>query len=177
VRLVPVLLAALGACVPDLGRVFPDVGVAADTYPSWPSNDLPTHISVGDQGSADTPAAHGKPEVSVLDAQARDQQPLDQRPPDQVQGSWHQANQQNCPTFCAGLGQTNVPGPEGAHCMSGEVRSASGVTAGIQFTWGCFKTCAPMGAHQAESVGTNCYMPGQKNDNDATDRTVGCFCR
>lgn len=93
------------------------------------------------------------------------------------QGQWYQANQQLCATFCTAKGKASVPGPEGAHCMSGEVRSASGIMQGIVFTWGCFPDCLGEGPHQATSSGGYCYKPGQKKDNDDTDRTVGCFCR
>jgi len=89
---------------------------------------------------------------------------------------WYQVNQASCPTYCSGIGKTNGAEPEGAHCMSGEVRSASGIAQGINFTWGCWPSCAPQGLHKAQSQGGYCYKPKQKKDNDPTDRTVGCYC-
>jgi hypothetical protein len=93
------------------------------------------------------------------------------------QGRWYQANQQVCTTFCTTQGKASVAGPEGAHCMSGEVRSASGIMQGIVFPWGCYPDCLGDGPHLATSSGGFCYKPGQKHDNDSTDRTVACFCR
>jgi hypothetical protein len=174
-RLAPLVL-ALAACVPELGRVLPDRGGSVDDLPVWQGPELPTQIGVGDTSRFDAVSIHTKPDAAAGDA-ALDVPPLDQRPPDLDPGHWHQANQKNCPSYCQGLGLANVPGPEGAHCMSGEVRSGSGIAQGITFPWGCYSSCAPMGPHQASSEGTNCYMPGQKKDGDPTDRTVGCYCR
>jgi len=106
--------------------------------------------------------------------------PVDLAPvPDTFAGKWYQANLANCATFCPTLGLSNAPGPEGAHCMSGEVRSASGILQGITFTYGCWpSSCPPKSTpHQATSQSIYCYMPGQKQDNDPSDFTVGCFCR
>jgi len=77
------------------------------------------------------------------------------------------------------IGQQNVKGPEGATCMSGECRSKSGVDQGIKFLYGCSGDglCNPQGYHEAVSVNQYCYKPSQKQDNDNTDLTVGCFCR
>ena len=177
-RRVAVLAISLAACVPDLGRVLPDRGVSSDDLPVWVGSDLPTHIGVGDSAWTDATSVHGKPDTSAGDLPPKpDLRPPDQRPPDQDVGKWYQANQKNCPTFCTDLGKSNQPGPEGAHCMSGEVRSASGIAQGITFPWGCWPACTPLGPHQATSNGTNCYMPGQTKDGDPTDRTVGCYCR
>lgn len=173
-RRAAVLAIALSACVPDLGRVLPDRG-GVDDLPLWQGSELPTQIGVGDAPRVDAVAIHTKPDATARDVS--DLPPLDQRPPDLNPGQWYQANQKNCPSYCQGLGRTNVPGPEGAHCMSGEVRSGSGIAQGITFPWGCFSSCAPMGPHQASSEGSNCYMPAQKKDGDPTDRTVGCYCR
>lgn len=97
--------------------------------------------------------------------------------PDQPVGQWYQANAKSCPTFCSGLGKTNTTSPDGARCVSGEMRPASAVAAGITFTYGCWSSCAPMtGAVNSSSVGSYCYVPGQKQDGDGTDLTVGCFC-
>jgi len=97
--------------------------------------------------------------------------------PDLPVGQWYQANAKNCPTFCAGLGKTNTTSPEGARCISGEMRPASAVAAGIKFTYGCWSSCAPMtGTVNSSSDGNYCYTPNQKRDGDGTDLTVGCFC-
>jgi hypothetical protein len=168
-----VALVLLAACVPELNRVFPDRGGGSDDLPVWSGSDQPTHIGISDQSPAsDAVALHTKPDLLTAD-----QRPPDQQPPDQNSGKWYQANQKNCPTHCGSLDRVNVPGPEGAHCMSGEVRSGSGIAQGISFPWGCFGGCTPMGPHQAVSVGDECYKPGQKQDGDSTDRTVGCYCR
>lgn len=131
---------------------------------SW----LPPAWSDGAVGGKDLPASKG--DLPRADAPPPKPDTLDQ-------GQWVQANQQVCATFCTAKGKASVPGPEGAHCMSGEVRSASGIMQGIVFTWGCFPDCLGEGPHQATSSGGYCYKPGQKKDNDDTDRTVGCFCR
>jgi hypothetical protein len=103
--------------------------------------------------------------------------PPDTLAPDVNVGKWYQANAKNCPNFCSGLGLANTTSPEGARCMSGEVRPKSGVDQGITFTYGCWGGCAPAaGPVSSSSVGNYCYMPGQKQDNDGTDLTVGCFC-
>jgi hypothetical protein len=101
----------------------------------------------------------------------------DVQQPDLSSGSWVQANSKNCLDHCATLGKMNVPSPEGAHCMSGEVRPKSGIDAGITFTYGCSSSCAAQGSPiVAANVGVYCYRSGQKQDNDSTDLTVGCFC-
>lgn len=105
-------------------------------------------------------------------------------PPDLVvPGRWYQADSAHCPDFCAKYAMTNVPGPDGASCESGETRSASAIAAGIRFTYGCWSDCSAQPAHAATTVvrpglgGGYCYAPGQNHDWDDTDRTVGCFCR
>ncbi len=128
-----------------------------------------------DQRAPDT----RRPDTRAPDTRVPDTRAPDTRKPDLVPpGKWYQASSQVCPTFCAGLGRANVASPEGARCMSGEVRPASGVAAGIAFVYGCWPSCAAMGGAIASvSVGTYCYYPGQKQDGDGSDLTVGCFCR
>lgn len=105
--------------------------------------------------------------------------PPDAPPPDADPGKWYQVDSKNCPNHCSSIGRTNVKGPEGAKCMSGECRSKSGVDQGIKFLYGCSGTgtCDPQGFHEAVSVNQYCYKPAQKQDDDNTDLTVGCFCR
>ncbi len=179
-RLWLALALSLGACVPELGRVLPDRGPPVDDLPGWQQPDQPTRIGVIDAAPSELGIPHGTADLGGREGGKVDQRPPDQRPPDSppaATGKWYQANQKNCPSHCGSLGKSNAAGPEGAHCMSGEARSGSGIAQGITFPWGCFSSCAPMGAHQATSDGTNCYMPGQKKDGDPTDRTVGCFCK
>ncbi len=92
-------------------------------------------------------------------------------------GAWHPVNGQLCLNFCRSIGQESGISPEGAQCVSGEnvVPSALGV---IPFSYGCWPgNCPAQNFSNAVSVGRNCYKPGQKQDNDRTDVTVGCFCR
>ena len=93
----------------------------------------------------------------------------------QTFGNWFQANNQECVSFCRAQGMTNAFSPEGALCVSGEAqaRSAVGKIAYSYGTWGG----GPQPALASQSSGGYCYTPGQKRDNDRTDRTVGCFCR
>jgi hypothetical protein len=96
---------------------------------------------------------------------------------DAFTGRWTQANQQDCPSFCSATGRTNVLSPEGAYCMSGEVRPQSGIDQGIVFTFGCWPDCTGFtGSYLATSAGWYCYGQSQSKDNDPTDWTVGCFC-
>ncbi|MCK5796692.1 MAG: hypothetical protein KAI47_05895 [Deltaproteobacteria bacterium] len=100
-------------------------------------------------------------------------------PPDSNAGRWYLANWENCPKFCGEKGLTNAKSPEGARCMSGEVRPPSGVAQGITFKYGCWPAgCPPQSAPLlSESDGKYCYLPGQKKDWNSTDKTVGCFCQ
>lgn len=157
-----------GQCVSDeLDFSIPD-------FPPLPKWDL----RPVDAGAFDGPAT----DAPRLDAVAPDQLVPDLALPDLAlpdlpAGQWYQANAKNCPTFCSDLGKTNSTSPEGARCMSGEVRPKSGVDAGITFTYGCWSSCAPAtGTVSSSSVGSHCYMPGQKQDGDGSDLTVGCFC-
>jgi hypothetical protein len=98
--------------------------------------------------------------------------------PDLHAGRWYQADQKNCPTFCGGMSRSNVASPEQALCMSGEVRPQSGIDAGITFTYGCWNGCgAQLTPLASKSYGDHCYVTGQTQDGDPTDRTVGCFCK
>lgn len=171
-------------CVPSLDRAPPgaDRGGSADAWSSQ-GDDGPLYhsdalISTGDMRDAD--GCDGADDA-VTDGVGQEQgAPLADAasPPDSgATGKWYQADSAHCPTHCSGLGLTNGAGPEGAHCMSGEVRSASGIAQGITFTYGCWGPCTPMGKHTATSTGKYCYKPGQKQDGDKTDLTVGCFCR
>ena len=120
------------------------------------------------------------PDLPLPDTAVVDQLiPPDQPPlPDIDVGRWYQVDTQNCLNFCASIGRSNVAGPDSSHCMSGECRSASGIQQGIVFTYGCNHAgCPPQGPHQATSYGGYCYKPAQKQDDDATDRTVGCYCK
>jgi hypothetical protein len=128
---------------------------------------------------AKKPDAKKPPDAKQPDTRPPDLRKPDTREPDLVPpGKWYQASSQVCPTFCATLGRANVGSSEGARCMSGEVRPASGVAAGIAFVYGCWPACTAMaGTIASVSVGGYCYYPGQKQDGDGTDKTVGCFCR
>lgn len=94
-------------------------------------------------------------------------------------GKWVQTNSVDCTTVCRGLGLNNAPSPEGALCVSGEQRvaSANGKISYTHGTWGTGCVGTAPGQCPQSSVGAFCYAPGQKRDNDRTDRTVGCFCR
>ncbi|MEY4668207.1 MAG: hypothetical protein RL518_906 [Pseudomonadota bacterium] len=93
-------------------------------------------------------------------------------------GRWYNAYQQYCPTFCASIGQTNVPSPDGFACTSGEERPWSAINAGVDYSpTGCWHSCSlPEGIPGAKSESSRCYHPTQKRDNDRTDTTVGCYC-
>ena len=97
----------------------------------------------------------------------------------QASGRWYNAYAAYCPTFCSGIGQENVPSPEGYSCTSGEQRPWSAIYARVDYSpTGCWHPCQyPEGRAPAVSVSFRCYAPGQKQDNDITDTTVGCFCR
>lgn len=100
------------------------------------------------------------------------------KPDTTAPGRWFQANLQVCSAFCTTQGRASALSPDGALCMSGENRSASGMAQGIAFTYGCWPNCAAATTVQdAASSGGFCYRPSQKKDGDTTDRTVGCFCR
>ena len=108
---------------------------------------------------------------------ASDITPPDTLSPDMDTGRWYQANEASCPTYCAGKGLSNVASADGGKCVSGEARPQSAIAQGIVFTWGCSSTCTAQSGTTTQSYGKYCYRPGQKHDDDSTDRTVGCFCR
>lgn len=92
-----------------------------------------------------------------------------------VKSGWNQVFGDQCVEFCK-LGGLKVGlSTEGAQCSSGEnsVESSHGM---VEFVWGCWPQCYKWNV-KSTSVGPYCYKPGQKQDNDATDRTVGCFCQ
>lgn len=101
------------------------------------------------------------------------QQISDELAQPQFQAGWYQANQQECVTYCRGMGLNSGLSPEGAQCTSGEnqVNSALGAIVYTYGTWGSPGTSVP-----ARSSGAYCYKGGQKQDNDKTDITVGCYC-
>jgi hypothetical protein len=117
------------------------------------------------------------PDLAALDSLPPDTLAPDTLSPDMDTGRWYQANEANCPTYCAGKGLTNVASADGGKCVSGEARPQSAITQGITFTWGCSSTCTAQSGITTQSYGKYCYRPGQKQDDDSTDRTVGCFCR
>ncbi len=89
----------------------------------------------------------------------------------------------DCNKLCGAQGRQSVPGPEGAFCASGEARPASAIAAGLVFQYGCWPTgtCAiatPAVTLNGAKVFHNfyCYFPGEKQDAENTDRTIGCFC-
>jgi len=190
-------------CSLDLSRpyqgekntVAKDFGISDFAQPvDWPVAD--SALTDGNQGSEGTMAEDG----SASDGNDRDgSKPLeDGSPPDAVwpadtlapdtlvpdtlapdvlpPGKWYQANSKVCSTFCGTLAKKNIAGPEGGHCTSGERLSPSAKAQGIKYVYGCWG-CVPMTSYTAVSVGGYCYGPGQKRDNDGSDRTVGCFCR
>ena len=155
----------LAACVPALERTRPDAPGKLDWEPGF---DL------------DGPVLEGGSEARSPDQRAPDVRPADKKPtPDAYPGQWYQANQKDCSSFCTSIGKVSAPSPEGATCMSGEDRPASGVAAGIKFPYGCWSDCSPQPAQGATSCVDTiyCYRPGQDQDADVTDFTVGCFCR
>ena len=95
-----------------------------------------------------------------------------------VQGAWFNAYLQDCNNFCASIGRSSSPSPDGFRCTSGENRPWSAIQAGVDYgPTGCWHNCAlPEGFAGAASNGYWCYHPSQKRDNDHTDKTVGCYC-
>ena len=92
-------------------------------------------------------------------------------------GTWYNAPGQECPTFCRAIASVNVPSPDGFSCTSGEERPWSAIGVVNYAPTGCWHDCrSPEGRAGAVSVGSRCYAPGQKRDNDRTDTTVGCYC-
>ncbi len=178
-------LAVLAAgCLPDLSRVVGDAGHPPD-HSTW-------LFEEGGNGQLDQKAqlteSGLKLDVRPLDksvAPTPDQKkPVDLPPPtpDQPVGRWYAAKQAHCATFCPKQGKASAPGPEGAYCGSGEVRPLSMVAQGdVPFPYGCWPDC--LGQNGAfltnanTTTGGRCYYPGQNQDNDPTDNTVGCYCK
>jgi hypothetical protein len=160
------LLAALCAgCPPSLDRPPPTDSAIQPPLTDLAASDIPAW-RLGDN-SRNGGAADAAPEGPTPDVQQ----------PDLSSGGWVQADSKNCLDHCTTLGKVNVPSPEGAHCMSGEVRPQSGINDGIVFTYGCWPDCLPQGPTiVSASVGLFCYHDGQTQDYDDTDLTVGCFC-
>lgn len=93
--------------------------------------------------------------------------------PGALRPGWFQADGQECVSFCRNLGMFNENSPDGAQCTSGENQVGS-ATGRIVYTYGTWGSVAP--TVPARSSGAYCYKPGQKQDNDRSDITVGCFC-
>lgn len=122
--------------------------------------------------------AYKRPQVvRRLDYAVRDIQRIQQelQGPGQMEG-WYAAAAQSCANYCQSIGMYTAVSPEGAQCVSGENHAASAVGV-VPFVYGCTSDCAPQAYNNAVSVGQYCYKPGQKQDNDRTDITVGCYCR
>jgi hypothetical protein len=120
-----------------------------------------------------------KPDAKKPDLRPPDLRPPDTRPPDLLPpGKWYQANSQVCPTYCTGIGKANVASPEGARCISGEARPASGVAAGIVFSYGCWPSCTAMGGTIASvSVGIYCSRVRSRMATGATRPSAASAAR
>ncbi len=92
-------------------------------------------------------------------------------------GDWIQTEGGDCRQVCGQQGLTSARSREGAVCASGENRPLSAIHAGISFQYGPRHDRGGSHSLNTFSEGRFCYQPGQKRDNDATDLTVGCFCR
>jgi len=92
-------------------------------------------------------------------------------------GGWVQTDgRSKCENVCRDQGLTLGRSPEGAQCVSGEARPLSAIGK-IQFVEGCWGSCESQGLITTSVHSRSCYAPGQKKDNDRTDRIVGCFCQ
>lgn len=157
------LAGLVAGCMPGLNRPAPGDDLRVD--------------AAGDRSDLEEPDDWGVVD-QIVDVHQPDARPPDRSLPDANVGHWYQADQKNCASHCTSLSRTNVPSPEQALCMSGEVRPESGIDQGIKFTWGCVGGCAAQSPPlPSKSYGTDCYKTGQKQDGDDTDRTVGCFCK
>jgi hypothetical protein len=89
---------------------------------------------------------------------------------------WYQASK-NCTAFCSGMGLSNVLSPDLFTCASGEDRPPSGaaILKYTHGTWGGGVEFVNTASYGKECYGSN---PGktQKQDHDATDQIVGCYC-
>ena len=91
-------------------------------------------------------------------------------------GEWVQSDgRKKCTDVCRAKGKTLSRSPDGAQCVSGEVRPLS-AQGKIEFVRGCWPNCAPHNNIRTDAHRNFCYHPGQKKDWDRTDRAVGCFC-
>jgi hypothetical protein len=132
--------------------------------------------------SSDSPAGSQLDSIVIPDGSVWPDHSLvaDRGPkPDQSVGAWFQVDGNYCPDFCSDMGLTNVPSPEGARCMSGEVIPASGVAAKISFLYGCYPPSCPITPAPIHSYSDMywCYEPYDYRDDYDTNVTVGCFCR
>ena len=96
-------------------------------------------------------------------------------------GQWFQASGAVCPDFCSSIGRTNIRSFEGARCTSNENYVKSAIDAGINYGGGSLGGIIDQ-ANQIDnqSFGDNCYRTApdrQRQDNDSTDETDGCFCQ
>lgn len=171
-----------GACqaAPDQGPWdYPDSGWTP--FDQGPRDGGPIHVEDGGADGGANDGAAPKPDLPPVepDKGVPDTGAPDTGAPDKGApvGAWYQANERECIMFCSTLGQKNVPSPNGNRCVSGELRDPSAIAANIGFTYGCWPNCAPQNVTGGASKGKFCYRPGQKDDNDKTDRTVGCFCQ
>lgn len=97
-------------------------------------------------------------------------------PPAPVRQVWLPANTQSCTSVCQASGMRSIPYTNGSYCASGEVRPAG--VSGINYLYGTWGSGTEFTA--AQSVGGYCYgsksSGAQKQDNDATDKTIACYC-
>ena len=89
---------------------------------------------------------------------------------------WVQTNGGVCSTVCSSVKRISGRSPLYKNfCVSGEVRGDAGGIRYVNGTWG-----GGVEFYQTTSVGNRCYGSNpskvQKQDNDATDITMGCYC-
>jgi hypothetical protein len=86
--------------------------------------------------------------------------------------NWVQKTGASCTATCSALGKTLGPDPNynNAICAAGEQQVLG---RGLSYTYG---TWGSGEAQNNAEYGAFCYAPGQKKDNDGTDRTIGCNC-
>lgn len=92
----------------------------------------------------------------------------------------------SCNSVCRAASAANSyainPTPNGGQCLSGESRPSQAITAlgsgNPPFANGCASgACSVANAPSGNTnIDSYCYSPGQTQDNQATDRTVACFC-
>jgi len=92
------------------------------------------------------------------------------------------ASVSSCNSICGSGGGYPATSAAGSQCLSGESRPAEAITAlgtgNPPFYWNCWPggSCPTANTNTNTTVGNMCYSPGQRRDNDATDRIVGCYC-